>query len=82
MGLADTIHLIYDSIPKSTLNNPAQELLSQYMALKYTILLEISLRALIAEGGDFIIDVTCKLARRISINGILTQSLEDYIDEL
>lgn len=82
LGLADAIRLIYDSTPKSTPNNPARELLSQYVALKYTILSETSLRALIAEGGDFMIDVTRKLARRISISGTSTRSLEDYIDEL
>ncbi|KXG45124.1 uncharacterized protein PGRI_096010 [Penicillium griseofulvum] len=82
LGLTDAIRLVYDSTPKSKSNDPARELFSQYMALKYTIISEESLRALIAEGGDFMIDVTRKLARRISMSGTSTQSLEDHIDEL
>ncbi|EKV04777.1 BTB/POZ-like [Penicillium digitatum] len=82
LGLADAIRLVYGATPKSKPNDPARELLSQYVALKYTILPESSMRALIAEGGDFMIDVTCKLARRISISGTSTQSLEGLIDEL
>ncbi|KAJ5346776.1 uncharacterized protein N7506_000029 [Penicillium brevicompactum] len=80
--LADAIRLVYGATPKSKPNDPARELLSQYVALKYTILSEESMRALIEEGGDFMIDVTRKLARRISINGTSAQSLEDAIDEL
>ncbi|KAF4767080.1 hypothetical protein HAV15_009106 [Penicillium sp. str.  len=82
LGLTDAIRLVYDSTPNSKLNDPARELLSQYVALKYTILSEESLRALIAEGGDFMIDVTRKLTRRISMSGTSTQSLEDHIDGL
>ncbi|KAJ5348625.1 uncharacterized protein N7506_001878 [Penicillium brevicompactum] len=82
LGLSDAIRLIYGATPKSKPNNPARELLSQYVALKYTTLSEESMRALIAEGGDFMVDVTCKLARRISTSGTSTQSLECLIDEL
>lgn len=82
LGLADAIRLVYGTTPKSKPNDPARELLSQYVALKYTILSEDSMRALIAEGGDFMIDVTCKLVRRISISGTSTQSLEGVIDKL
>lgn len=64
LRFTDAIRLVYDSTPTSKLNDPARELLSQYVALKHTIL-SMSLRALIAEGGDFMIDVTRKLARRI-----------------
>ncbi|KAJ5335659.1 uncharacterized protein N7506_005595 [Penicillium brevicompactum] len=82
LGLADAIRLVYGATPKSKPNDPARELLSQYVALKYTILSDESMRALIAEGGDFMVDVTCKLARRVSISGTSTQSLEGLIDEL
>jgi hypothetical protein len=82
LGLANAIRLVYSSTPKSKSNDPARELLSQYVALKYTILSEESMRALIAEGDDFMIDVTRKLARRISISGTSAQYLEDVIDGL
>ncbi|KAJ6116212.1 hypothetical protein N7523_005893 [Penicillium sp. IBT 18751x] len=79
--LADVIRLVYSSTPKSKLNNPARELLSQYVALKYTTLSEC-LNTLIAEGGDFMIDVSRKLTRRIQTSGESARSLEDQIDEL
>ena len=52
------------------------------MALKCTILPEESLQSLIAKGDGFMIDVTRKLARRLSISGTATRSLEDHIEEL
>lgn len=82
LRLTDAIGLIYDSTPPLKINNPARELLSQYVALKYTTLSEESLRTLIAEGGDFMIDLTRKLARRILFSGTSTQLLEDHIDKL
>jgi hypothetical protein len=82
LGLADIIRLVYGATPNSKPNEPARELLSQYVALKYTILSEESMKALITEGGDFMIDVTRKLARRISLSGTSTQSLEGLVDEL
>ena len=82
LGLADAIRLVYGVTPKSKPNDPARELLSQYVALKYTILLEETIRALIVEGGDFMIDITYKLARRVSISGTSTQSLEGLVNEL
>nr|KMM69758.1 hypothetical protein CPAG_06072 [Coccidioides posadasii RMSCC 3488] len=83
LRLTDAIRLTYDSTPTLKICDPARELLSQYVALKYTTLSEESLRMLITEGGgDFMIDLTCKLARRILISGTSTQSLEDHIDKL
>ncbi|KAA8643791.1 uncharacterized protein ATNIH1004_010565 [Aspergillus tanneri] len=37
---------------------------------------------LIAEGGEFMIDLSQKLARRLTVIGIDAQSLEEQIDEL
>ncbi|KAJ5111461.1 hypothetical protein N7532_001996 [Penicillium argentinense] len=86
LHLADAIRLIYDSTIRSKMEDPARELLSQYVALNYTKLSEESskesLGNLIAEGGDFTIDVTRKLARRISMSGTSIQSLEEHIDGL
>ncbi|KAJ5941437.1 hypothetical protein N7516_001605, partial [Penicillium verrucosum] len=82
LGLIDAIRLVYGATLKSKPNDLARELLSQYVALKYTILLEETIRALIVEGGDFMIDVTYKLARRVSISGTSTQSLEGLVDKL
>ena len=74
--------LICSSTPKFTPSDPARGLLSQYVALKCTILPEESLQSLVAKGDGFMIDVTRKLARRLSISGTATRSFEDHIEEL
>ncbi|KAJ6111879.1 hypothetical protein N7523_007940 [Penicillium sp. IBT 18751x] len=79
MHLADAIRLVYGSTPKSEPKDPARGLLSQYVALKYTVLSDDDLNSLIAEGGDFMIDVSYKLGRRISMHGT---SFEGQIDHL
>lgn len=82
LRLADAIRLVYDSTPKMKLNDPARELLSQYVALKYTTLSEDCLDILIAEGGDFMVDVSHKLGRRISMSRTSARSLEGHVEDL
>jgi hypothetical protein len=55
----------------------ARYLLSQFVALKYTTLLGEEMNKLVAEGGDFMVDVSGKLARKISSMG-----LEETVEEL
>lgn len=81
--LVDTIHHVYKSTPSANLHdNPARKLLSQYVALRYTTFSDENLDMLISEGGEFMIDLSHKLARRLSMGGSSTESLEKQIDEL
>jgi hypothetical protein len=81
--LAQAIRLIYESTPSATeLDDPARKLLSQYVALDYTTLPKESLHQLISEAGEFMIDVSQKLAQRIAANSGTTKSLKEHIDEL
>ena len=81
--LVDAIHHVYNSTPRANLqDNPARKLLSQYVALRYTTFSDENLDMIISEGGEFMIDLSHKLARRLSMSGSSTQSLEKQIDEL
>lgn len=81
--LSDAIRLVYGSTPNETqVVDPARQLLSQYIALKQATLSDESLHMLMLEGGGFMIDVSRKLARRLSMSGNSTQSLEEQVDEL
>jgi hypothetical protein len=55
----------------------ARYLLSQFVALKHTALLGEEMNKLVAEGGDFMVDVSGKLARKIS-----SMALEETVEEL
>uniref|UniRef100_A0A093XBI1 BTB domain-containing protein n=1 Tax=Talaromyces marneffei PM1 TaxID=1077442 RepID=A0A093XBI1_TALMA len=81
--LADAIHLVYESTPKATqFDDPARKLLSQYVALNFTSIPTESLEMLVSAGGEFMVDVAQKLARRIATSGRSTESLEEHINEL
>ncbi|EED22637.1 hypothetical protein TSTA_061280 [Talaromyces stipitatus ATCC 10500] len=81
--LADAIHLVYESTPKSTqFDDPAQKLLAQYVALNFISIPTESLETVVSAGGEFMVDVAQKLAQRIATSGRSTESLEEYIDEL
>ncbi|KAJ5542051.1 hypothetical protein N7461_008054 [Penicillium sp. DV-2018c] len=79
LRLADAIRVVYDSTPNSKPKDPARELLSQYVALKYTTISEKSLNPLIAEGGDFMIDVNCKLAQMIRAQDSAAQMTDNLL---
>ncbi|KAJ5985031.1 hypothetical protein N7522_012227 [Penicillium canescens] len=72
--LADAIRLIYTTTEDG---DSARYLLSQFVALKYTTLLGEEMNKLVTEGGDFMVDVSGKLARKIS-----SMTLEETVEEL
>lgn len=74
--LAEAIRLIYDKTPKQA-GNSARNVLSQFVALKFTALLSDELEILIADGGEFAVDISHKLARKL-----LANPLEEKINEL
>ncbi|KAL1850529.1 hypothetical protein Plec18170_006814 [Paecilomyces lecythidis] len=81
--LVDAVHIIYDATPSAKVQeNPARKLLSQFVALRFTALAGESLDTLMAEGGDFAVDVTRKLTRRLMANNDNTHSLTAEIDQL
>lgn len=74
--LMETIRLIYSKTPDSSQNH-ARNLLSQFVALKFTALLGDQLCMLMSEGGCFAVEVSHKLGRRLLVN-----PLEDQIEQL
>jgi hypothetical protein len=61
--LVDAIRLIYKTT--STVDD-ARNLLSQFVALRYTTLVSEDLDELITEGGEFVVDLSHKLARKLT----------------
>ncbi|OQD98543.1 hypothetical protein PENSOL_c009G04396 [Penicillium solitum] len=61
--LVDAIRLIYKT---TSVVDDARNLLSQFVALRYTTLVGEDLDELITEGGEFMIDLSHKLARKLS----------------
>ncbi|KAE8389610.1 hypothetical protein BDV23DRAFT_172945 [Aspergillus alliaceus] len=81
--LTDAIRFVYGSTPRAQLqDNPARKLLSQYVALKYTMLANEKFTQLLEEGGEFLTDLSQKLARRLTVSETGAHSLEEQIDEL
>ncbi|KGO75964.1 hypothetical protein PITC_073400 [Penicillium italicum] len=74
--LVEAIRLIYSKTPDSSQNH-ARNLLSQFVALKFTALLGDQLCMLMSEGGCFAVEVSYKLGRRLLVN-----PLEDQIEQL
>lgn len=61
--LVDAIRLIYKT---TSAVDDARNLLSQFVALRYTTLVGEDLDELITEGGEFVVDLSHKLARKLS----------------
>ncbi|CAG8896478.1 unnamed protein product [Penicillium egyptiacum] len=61
--LVDAIRLIYRTT--GTVDD-ARNLLSQFVALRYTTLVGEGLDELITEGGEFVVDLSHKLARKLT----------------
>ncbi|PWY82688.1 hypothetical protein BO83DRAFT_414210 [Aspergillus eucalypticola CBS 122712] len=84
--VADAIRVVYGSTPGAYLqDNPARKLLSQYVAIYYTLFTLLgceSFDRVMAEGGDFVVDLSHKLARRLRTTGLGARSLEEQMDEL
>jgi hypothetical protein len=79
--LADGIRLIYTTTETTdaTGADDARNLLSQFVAFKYTTLISEEFDKLIAEGGEFMVDVSRKLARKLVS---LSNASEEKIEEL
>ncbi|KAK6828808.1 hypothetical protein RU639_003312 [Aspergillus parasiticus] len=81
--LADAVRVVYNSTPGAQLQvNPARKLLSQYVALNYTVLANEQLMQLLDEGGEFLADLSQKLARRLTASDTETQSMRKHIARL
>ncbi|KAJ5783809.1 uncharacterized protein N7518_009486 [Penicillium psychrosexuale] len=71
--LVDAIRLVYKTT--STIDN-ARNLLSQFVALRYTTLVSEDLDELITEGGEFVVDLSHKLARKLTTISIAFKRIE------
>ncbi|KAJ5053317.1 hypothetical protein NUH16_010387 [Penicillium rubens] len=71
--LVDAIRLIYKTT--STVDG-ARNLLSQFVALRYTTLAGEDLDELITEGGEFVVDLSHKLARRLTTTAMAFKKVE------
>ncbi|OCK78443.1 hypothetical protein K432DRAFT_92432 [Lepidopterella palustris CBS 459.81] len=82
-GLADAIRHIYGTTPGPEIQeNPARKLLSQYVAINYTNLSGEKLDKLVSEGGEFMIDVSNKLTRKINFLTAETKDKEAQLQKL
>ncbi|PLB39718.1 BTB/POZ domain-containing protein [Aspergillus candidus] len=76
--LAESISLIYGATSAyGAQGDPARNILSQFVALNYTAMYGSGLEKLLAEEGQFTIDLSRKLARRLMNN-----PLEEKLNEL
>lgn len=77
--LADAIRLVYE---KTTAGDDARNLLSQFVALRYTTLIGEDLDTLVTEGGEFMVDLSHKLARKMTaLSIVLEEKLEDLLQK-
>ncbi|CAG8939535.1 unnamed protein product [Penicillium salamii] len=79
LDLKDAIHLVYGSTLKSEADDPARELLSQYVAVKCDQISKENLKSLIGEGGDFMVDLSHKMSRSIATNENMAGELKRLI---
>lgn len=71
--LVDAIRLIYKT---TSAVDDARNLLSQFVALRYTTLVGEDLDELITEGGEFVVDLSHKLARKLSTITVALKRVE------
>lgn len=71
--LVDAIRLIYKTT--NTVDN-ARNLLSQFVALRYATLVGEDLDELITEGGEFVVDLSHKLARKLTTIALAFKRVE------
>ncbi|KAJ5895598.1 hypothetical protein N7495_007289 [Penicillium taxi] len=62
--LRDAIHIIYSTTP-GFIENPAREMLSRFVSINFAKLDKESMENLMAEGGDFAVDVWRELSTRL-----------------
>ncbi|KAJ5173848.1 uncharacterized protein N7500_001779 [Penicillium coprophilum] len=71
--LVDAIRLIYKT---TGVSDDARNLLSQFVALRYTTLVGDQMDELITEGGEFVVDLSHKLARKLTTMSMVLKRLE------
>ncbi|KAJ5521295.1 hypothetical protein N7527_005410 [Penicillium freii] len=71
--LVDAIRLIYKT---TSAVDDARNLLSQFVALRYTTLVGEDLDELITEGGEFVVDLSHKLARKLASTAMAFKRVE------
>ncbi|KAL1854993.1 hypothetical protein Plec18170_004405 [Paecilomyces lecythidis] len=80
--LAEAIYVVYGGTLNSEQHqDPARRLLSQFVALRNDLLSCEDFYILLADGGEFSIDVTRKLVRRIAGLDDVLKSLSDCLSE-
>ena len=83
LDIAQLVHHIYDNTTvRESQEEPARKLVSQFIALNYTNFIKGELQTLLAEGGDFVLDLSDKIFTRLQSGGSSSKSLESQIDEL
>ncbi|KAJ5626758.1 hypothetical protein N7528_004185 [Penicillium herquei] len=82
--LANAIRLVYDSTLSPSKKNPARKLLYRYVAYTYTRKSQHEgvLGPLIAEGGDFAVDLARKLAEKAQAYHPYMEKLESQLEVL
>ncbi|OQE05108.1 hypothetical protein PENVUL_c027G07114 [Penicillium vulpinum] len=76
--LVDAIRLIYKTTSPI---DDARNLLSQFVALRYTTLVGENLDELITEGGEFVVDLSHKLARKLMTMSAAFKRIEYLIQK-
>ncbi|KAJ5504830.1 hypothetical protein N7463_007704 [Penicillium fimorum] len=71
--LVDAIRLIYQT---TGIADDARNLLSQFVARRYTTLVGEHLDELITEGGEFVVDLSHKLARKLTTTLMVFKKVE------
>ncbi|KAJ5737559.1 uncharacterized protein N7483_002684 [Penicillium malachiteum] len=80
--LAEAIRLVYGSTLAQDSTNPARTLLYQYVAFNYPRLSDAILGPLVAEGGDFAVDLSRKLAEKAQSYHSCIEKLEAKLKTL
>ncbi|GAD96293.1 hypothetical protein AOR_1_1188084 [Paecilomyces variotii No. 5] len=80
--LAEAIHVVYGgTLKREQHQDPARKLLSQFIALRHDLFSCEDFYVLLAQGGEFSIDVTRKLVRRIASADDVHKSLSERLSE-
>lgn len=81
--LTEAICHVYDKTPPTDFGeDPAEKFFSQFVALNYTTFTSEDLDSLITQGGEFSLDISHKLARRLITSDACIKSLENEVRKL
>lgn len=75
-------HVYGNTAVRGEAEDPARKLLCQFTAFNYTQLMRDKFEELTFEGGEFMLDLSRKLSRRLGSGGISGALLERQVDEL